>query len=328
MSERNRLLAAITNTIADYRAGEIPAPTPSHVERWINQFESSVQDPILAEMAHVLDNTYLPKRVFTDFISTVVAGPNIAGSDPCTFWRNTEFLNIQGGGDSQRDMLALFDAALKKHCGIKTAQCGGNRPSKFVYLDDILFTGNRIQKDISSWIVSSAPQTAELHVIVIGWHTNGQYYANNRINEAIKKSGKSFTLKWWRVVVIEDFKNSTDFSDVLRPVSIPADPATQAYVAGLGFAPVLRKPGSVGTNKFFSSEPGRSLLEQEFLKTGVRIKSLCPRLGDNQRPLGNVVLKTPGFGSMIVTYRNCPNNTPLALWAGNPWYPLFARKTN
>jgi hypothetical protein len=41
-----------------------------------------------------------------------------------------------------------------------------------------------------------------------------------------------------------------------------------------------------------------------------------------------MVLETLGFGSLIVTFRNCPNNTPLALWAGDPWYPLFPRITN
>ena len=39
-------------------------------------------------------------------------------------------------------------------------------------------------------------------------------------------------------------------------------------------------------------------------------------------------LETLGFGSLIVTYRNCPNNAPLALWVDAPWYPLFPRTTN
>jgi hypothetical protein len=44
--------------------------------------------------------------------------------------------------------------------------------------------------------------------------------------------------------------------------------------------------------------------------------------------VGNMVLSTLGFGSTIVTFRNCPNNAPLAFWAGDPWYPLFPRKIN
>jgi hypothetical protein len=39
-------------------------------------------------------------------------------------------------------------------------------------------------------------------------------------------------------------------------------------------------------------------------------------------------LETLGFGSLIVTFRNCPNNAPLAFWVDSPWYPLFPRTTN
>ena len=55
---------------------------------------------------------------------------------------------------------------------------------------------------------------------------------------------------------------------------------------------------------------------------------MCPYLKESARPLGFSLLKTLGFGATVVTHRNCPNNCPLALWAGDPWYPLFRRKTN
>jgi hypothetical protein len=101
-----------------------------------------------------------------------------------------------------------------------------------------------------------------------------------------------------------------------------------SYVQTLRYPPVLRTAGNLGENQFFSSEAGRHLLEQEFLKTGLYIRSRCPHLNTYQRPLGNMVLDTLGFGSLFVTFRNCPNNCPLALWAGEPWYPLFPRKIN
>jgi hypothetical protein len=328
MSERNRLLQAIASTIADYRAGEIPAPTPLHVDRWIKQFAGPVQEPILAEIEHVLARTYVPKAKVESFLAMVVSNAKIAGNDPSTFWRGVTFLDIQGGGHSQRDMLALFSNALQAQCGFSVAQCGGSTSTTFVYLDDVIFTGNRVLKDITGWINSTAPATAHVHVITMGLHSGGQFYAKGRIDSAARAAGKSITLTWWRAVEIEDRNAYTDTSDFLRPTIIPSDPPTQAYVQRLGYAPTLRKPGHVGGRSFFSSEQGRHMLEQEFLKTGVHIRSICPNLGIYQRPLGNMVLKTTGFGSMLVTFRNCPNNAPLALWAGNPWYPLFARKTN
>jgi hypothetical protein len=69
---------------------------------------------------------------------------------------------------------------------------------------------------------------------------------------------------------------------------------------------------------------------------GVRIRSFSQNPSAALRPLGFGHFGL-GFGSTIVTFRNCPNNAPLALWWGDPkasaahpfnkWYPLFQRKT-
>lgn len=327
MSERQRLLESIANTIADYREGAIAKPTPDHIDRWVKQFGIPVQVPILSEMAHVLDRTYITKGKVKQFLKTVITSTSLAGADFCVFWKDIHFLNIQRGGNSQREIREMFSEVLQEVCGFSVSQCG-MRPKAFVYLDDVLFTGNRIRTDISAWINADAPQTASLHVITIGLHSGGQYYARQQIADAANAAGKTINITWWRCIEIEDRKNYTNTSDVLRPTAIPADPRTQAYVQGFRYAPVIRKPGNVGGRQFFSSEAGRSLLEQELLKIGVHIRSICPHLNTYMRPLGNMVLETLGFGSMIVTFRNCPNNAPLALWAGNPWYPLFARKTN
>ncbi len=69
-------------------------------------------------------------------------------------------------------------------------------------------------------------------------------------------------------------------------------------------------------------------MERDLLIAGVRIRGMCPNLPKQARPLGFHSLTTLGFGSVIVTFRNCPNNAPLAWWAGSPWFPLFPRKSN
>jgi hypothetical protein len=132
MTERERMLASIVNTIADYRAGEIAQPTPAHVDRWVNQFAQPIQQPILAELEHVLARTYLKRTAVEQFIEMVVKSSKLAGDNPCAFWRGVKFLDIQGGGHSQRDMLALFSSALQKQCGYTTAQCGGATPHAFL----------------------------------------------------------------------------------------------------------------------------------------------------------------------------------------------------
>ena len=61
MTERRNLLTSITNTIKDYRAGEIAELTPDHVDQWISQFDENVQLPILRELDHIFKFTYVSK---------------------------------------------------------------------------------------------------------------------------------------------------------------------------------------------------------------------------------------------------------------------------
>ena len=278
-------------------------------------------------MAHVLSKTYFSKAAVDTFISSLVTNQKLSGDDPCAFWRNVKFLNIQAGGNSQHEMLSMFDTALNNHCGFGIGNCGAN-PQCFVYLDDAIFSGGHVRADLGAWIRNSAPAVANVHIIVIAIHRYGQYDAKRKIKQIANSVGKMVNLKWWRCMEVEDRKTYVNNSDVLRPVALPLDQATQDYAAGLHYPPVFRTPGSVGGNAFFSSEAGRNLLEQEYLLAGVRIRQKCPNLNEYQRPLGNMVLQTLGFGSMLVTFRNCPNNAPLTLWAGDPWYPLFPRVTN
>ena len=327
MSEREDLLKSLSETIADYRGGDIPKPSPDHVAMWVEQFDAPVQLSILREMDHVLKQTYLPKRSVQKFLSAVAVNEKLTGGDPHVYWRSVELLDIQGAGDSQSDMLEMFGDALGSKCGLSLAECSGSS-GIFVYLDDGVYTGNRVLGDLRSWIQSNAPDEATVNVISIALHLGGQHYAKTELHKASKVAGKAITSNWWRCVELEDRKTHTDRSDVLRPTEIPDDSLVREYVDGMAYKPILRKPSNLGKNEFFSSEEGRHVLEQEFLKAGVRIRSMCPYLNDYQRPLGNSVLETLGFGSLLVTFRNCPNNAPLALWAGDPWYPLFPRKTN
>jgi hypothetical protein len=324
---RRELLESIAGTIADYRKGEIPAPTSGHVDTWINQFDEEVQEPMLAELDHVLKRTYFTKTTVKSFISKLVKNNKLAGDDPCSFWEDVEFLRIQERGNSQRDMLEMFDDVLEEDCGFETEDCG-ETPQVFLYLDDAIFSGGHVRADLGAWIESDAPDEAKVHVVTIAFHRGGQYFAKNKIKEAADAAEKKIEVSWWRCIEIEDRKTYIYSSDVLRPTIIPDDPLVQEYAESLNYPVILRKPGSIGENKFFSCEEGRHLLEQELLKAGARIRSMCPNLNVFQRPLGNMVLETLGFGSLLVTFRNCPNNCPLAFWVDDPWYPLFPRKIN
>jgi len=329
MLSRQNLLESIAELTADYRTGELAPVTPEHVDRWAKQFAANVQLPILSEINHVLKSTYLSRNKVSHFLSAVTRLEKLTGSDPRAFWRSVSFLDIQTSGSSQREMLGIFDNLLRTACGLGVDECSyRGTQATFVYLDDAVFTGSRILQDLTRWIRGAAPRSAIIHVILVALHRGGMYHANRQVLKAAKTAGKTISLTWWKAIGLEDRLAYINISDVLRPVSIPNLPDVQQYVQGMTRAPKLRLPCGVVRQSLFSSEQARNLLEQEFLKAGVRIRRNCQTLDEFQRPLGHSKLETLGFGSLIVTFRNCPNNAPLALWAGAPWYPLFERKPN
>lgn len=322
---RASLLTSIAATIADYRVGSIVSPTAAHVERWIDQFDPAVQFDMLMELNHVLGKTYVSMARFTNFLTQLSTNASLTGSNPAAFWRSSTFLDIQRGGSSQTEILGLFSTILESSFGFKTTACG-SAGGPYVYLDDASFTGNRVRDDIIAWL-PNAPSQVTLHVIVMASHEGG-YYARDQIEKAFKAANKVLDMHWWRAVELENRRTRALEADVLWPKSIPADQSVQGYIQTLSYTLTLRPGASLGRANVFASDAGRNLLEQELLKAGVRIRSNSPHLNKYQRPLGNMVLETLGFGSTLVTFRNCPNNCPLAFWAGAPWYPLFPRKIN
>lgn len=326
MASQPNFRAALASLIADYRQGEIRPPDADHVGRWINQFPEAVRDPILNELYHVLSKTYFTRANVQTFIDSIVTRGNLIVGNAAQFWQGVKVLDIQTAGSSQKEMRLLLRDALRRHHGLEMDQCG-LAPHTYLYLDDALFSGGRIRTDLVNWVARTAPASAKIEVVLIGLHT-GYWYTEKEIKKAATGAGKTINLRFWRAAVFEDRLAHIRNSDVLRPVSIPADLATQTYVASLARAPTLRPVGGSSPIGVFSSESGRHLLEQEFLKAGVRVRRMCPNFGPIMRPLGATLFDSLGFGSTIVTYRNCPNNTPLVFWAGDPWYPLFPRKIN
>jgi len=332
MSKRSDLLESISETIADYREGDVPRRTPKRIERWVSQFPKKAQDNILAEVNHLLSNTYISRDKMTSFLSNLATHTKFCDGDPKAFWGRANLLDIQQGGNSQREILVLFGELLEHEVGLKLADCGSN-DGPFVYLDDGLFGGGRILQDLSTWIEKTAPAECELRVVVAALHKLGRYYVGQKIGRLKAKTKKKIKLSWWRLCEVENRRYYKNDSDVLWPTTVPSGELAEAYVRYITeeepkWTLELRSPGSVGGEKFFSSDKARILLEQEFLIAGLKIRDMCPQLPETARPLGSTLLKTLGFGSTIVTFRNCPNNCPLALWAGDPWYPLFPRSTN
>jgi len=320
-----QLAASIAATAADYRKGELGPFTAEHVTQWAAQFDKKDRPPLLAEMDHVLKKTYFSEAAVTDFLLSLAKEPKLAGNTPAAFWKGAGVLDIQLGGNSQKEMLERFETVLKQQFGMGLEDCKATS-GNFVYLDDAIFTGNRVRRDLEPWINNTAPHKATVHIIVNALHA-GSYYAAQQVDKAAKAAGKDITLTWWRAKSVENRKFYRNQSEVLWPSEIPDGGPVAAYAKTLsdaGYPPEKRAKGGTPQDSVFSDEEGRALIERVFLESGVRIRSICPYLKESARPLGFSLLKTLGFGATVVTYRNCPNNCPLALgdamfWGGFSW---------
>lgn len=312
-----------------YRKGELERPFDiDHIQRWVQQFDEGVQKPLLDELAYVLERTYIERVKMKAFLQQLF---NAIESDDskCDEWKNINLLQLQQRGNSQREMLALFDEVLHENCqgSVTVNDCNKTNVQTYIYLDDFIFTGFRLKTDLENWIINYAPQSINLYVITYGSYA-GSWNNKQNIEGTIKQTGKNINLQFIEQIKIENRKTYSSSSDVLWPSGTPSDQGVIAFEAGLINKPYKRAPVTLNNDGIFSSETSRQLLEQQFLIKGVEIINASGNFPPAHKPLGFLGFDSFGFGAMHLTYRNCPNNAPLALWAGSPWYPLFPRKNN
>lgn len=321
-------LEALASLIADYRDGDLTRPDADHVGRWVAQFDAADRAPLLDELHHVWSKLYFSKAAARSFLAGVITNEQLASADPRAFWARTDVLDIQKNGRSQRNLRSLFGEELVKATGLTLSTHSAS--SRFVYLDDALFTGARIQDDLKRWLIR-APQAAEVHIILLTYHRFGQWKTEGVLKTEAAKLGKTISFKFWRAFELENRNKYRFSSDVLWPTKLP--PEAIGYDQGK-FPLEPRVRGGLGN--FFSDDARREVLEQALLKAGLRIRSFSANPRPVLRPLGFGPFGV-GFGSLFLSYQNCPNNAPLALWWGgrtnpsshpfNKWYPLVPRRT-
>ncbi len=335
-SERQKQLSAVSTIIADYREKEKPriaSRNPELIDAWLTQFPKAMQEPILLTLAHVFSRTYVSEEMFRQFLAGLATNTKLcSGERPNDYWRKANLLRIQKGGSSQDEFLETFDDVLQSVHGFGIAE-SGSEDGDFIYLDDCIATGNRVRRDVCEWLATETPVKLKLHIIT-PIRYEGSYWVDAKIHEAAKSNGKTISITKWRLenFEMENRKNRRNEADVLWPSKLPTDPDVEVYgkyLASLGFAPELRSPGNPGRSRIFRNDEEKVLLEQAFLVRGCQIRREQSSLPDNLRPLGYHNLSCLGFGSMFVTYRNCPNNCPLPFWVEQKEFPaLFPRKTN
>lgn len=334
MVERDNLLTQVAEKISAYRPGEIPVPDKQHVDRWLSQFTPKNQLPLLRELNHLLGCSFLDKSDTEDFITSLINRKPPSNEDQKNYWKGINFLSIQLYGESQKELLKIVNKTLQEQFSLSTEECGIGS-DKYLYIDDILFSGGRVQQDIREWVNNKAPSEAKIEICLIAAYTLGLHETQRAISRIIRDSGKNIKVSYNHKITIENRKSYNTNSQVFWPILPQEDPTINDYITQLKseYPPVTR-----GTRKEilapFLSEEGRQTLENEFLLAGIKICQKIENPTEILKPLGFSRYGI-GFGSTIITYRNCPNNCPLALWWGDPeaetgplnWYPLLPRKT-
>ena len=332
----------LAHILSDYAPKRV---TTKSVIEWINQFDVEDREMVLVELAHVLKRTYISrtraKRAMEDFLLQIIS--RYYSGDPLRFRHDVRFLETQEGeGESQYDMIALANEVLRTRWGFTAEECGRSMPKRFIYLDDVVYSGNRLRYDFldekpegraagRGWLLYGAPRGSTIHVFVLAAHSVGWEYAQRHIRaEAVKRGVKVFfhteqTYANRRVPCVEHC--------CLWPRSDYGDAKLQRYLEYLRREAKRRsldclflRPESTPLREtFFSSPEGREVLERTFVLKGLelientRVQSL--------RPLGWEKLLSLGFGTLVFSYRNCPNTVPVVLWwRGGGWRPLVERR--
>lgn len=339
-SARETSLRSVAAIIADYRQGEIPPPDAEHVGRWLAQFDPEDQPVLLSELELLLPRLYL-SRVRCKSLLHAFLERLIDGRDPEAALRHVQFLRLQTRGGSQAALVELVEEVLREEFGFDAAGRGAAEPHTFLYLDDAIYTGNRLRydlmaaagRDAGAWI-ETAPPGSGLILYTLVTHLDGWRYAWGHLERAAYR--RDVHVSAFHGLALDNARVRGGLVQCLWPERGHRDPFVDEYVSRLvtarGGEPwfLFREPGTPPFETLFSSPSGRRIVERALLRAGAFLHLNCA-VAPHQRPLGYEVLESLGFGSLFVTYRNIANNCPLALWwSRNPdvWYPLFPRRVN
>ncbi|ATH71808.1 phosphoribosyltransferase-like protein [Bacillus altitudinis] len=303
-----------------------------HVKRWLRQFDQEDHDLILHELSVILKKTYLSKAKETDFLTKICTSLIKFKENE---HKELKFLDIQTSGGSQKHLLKRLDEVIKENSNYSLSNLeASSQIKRYVYLDDAIYTGNKVIRDIKSWSKDIDVSTVEeLDIVVYASHEENSNYVKSELEKTFPKSriGITSALKFnindhecyslsGDVILSEGGKTYVD-----QIVGLRSEPQEMFY-------PLLRKVKKYDEG-YFSNDENRKRIELIFFEKGLEITFSAK---EQFRPFGYDFHKTLGFGSYLINYRNIANNCPAVFWWGdleghkgiNNWYPLFPRKAN
>ncbi|WP_374166366.1 hypothetical protein [Arcticibacter sp. MXS-1] len=161
----------IADILADYENNRM---TAEHVLDWVAQFDEGDQEFILDELTVIFKETYFSKMKCKSLINLFLTklAEQLQYADVVAMLRDTVFLDVQPEHKSQKELLALLDEILQETYGLTRVDCG-QFARHYLYLDDVLSTGNKACTDLQHWLKAANEIAAD--------QTNFDYLKANNI---------------------------------------------------------------------------------------------------------------------------------------------------
>lgn len=329
--------------IKDYRKDDGISISERRIANWINQFPESDRVFILTELKHVMDKIYFSKDRVKSFLKGIVQKlKNKFGY--ATFkdlLDNTNFLDLQRAGKSQKKMLELLYEVLKDDFEYDYKNLGCNSNKHNIYIDDVLCTGNTFYNNLKDWVTEKGKdrlnklRSNEINLTVFYMFIADKYYRKKkgqfyyRVSEDFTNFINVLSVYWFKDEILKPVE--ADVSKIVEDYKEKIESWANSHAESRGFESY--KPdfyrNEISPEKFYSSIENRKRLELIFLKKGVEILNSSNVTKTNIRPLGFSLpaYKDFGFGALVFTWRNIANNTPLVFWYDSKNFtPLFVNK--
>ncbi|WP_346986002.1 hypothetical protein [Chryseobacterium sp. POE27] len=333
----------IISIIGEYRNEDIGRAYSTkidadHFNKWLEQFEESDREFMVDELLHLIPKSYLTKDYTLEMISTEfdIISKHLGYDDIDKFFDETEFLDCQPSGKSQKVFLGFIDELLKAKYGRSLEDCGTKNIKQWYYADDVLASGGTFKSDILEKIADYGNEEfIESNIKIIGSFVILHNWASKNVRYSIgKKLGADLQnrFKFYRVSEIENnpkinYYNPNPKFNHIYPLSSEVGEEVLQFVEdhlnndydyyNEDFA--FRDANYPKKEDFFSSAENRMRYEQILLEKGFEImKSIDHISANGLRPLGmtNPTNKTLGTGTHFFYLEKCLQYLPARILVG------------
>lgn len=324
------LMGQIASKLTDYRYPPEDGMNIAHVSRWIQQFDPADRRFVLEETDRLLELAYFRESDYHNAARQTANDPENE-----EIFSDAAFLDIQEQGSSQHEYLNLLQTYREDDINIVYTDSDAQWVHSFrifVYLDDVSFSGTKAINDLTWFIEHYNLRDISICISFMALHTYSEWKIKAQLESQFSDRNIRIGVGGADFVRVENQLRNASRSGVFWPkaesVSMPLWASqTQNYLGAYR--------NGYEANDIFPDENRRDRFETILTRIGFKILGYSQNPSSVIKPLGFSTFRGVGFGGTIFTFRNCPNNAPLAFWWGtyqetrqpalDCWYPLMRR---